>query len=99
MGRGMKGIIFGGIVGAALGILYAPRAGKKTRKMLADKTEALWGEEAQSKGTILGEVAKTAQTAVEAGQSIINDAAKGPFGDFVKDATEKVEELNIKYNK
>lgn len=101
MGRGLKGIVFGGIVGATLGILYAPRAGKKTRKMLADKTEALWGEEAQANGTILGEVAKTAQTAVDAGASLINDAKKGPIGEaaktgqkFAKQASAKVEEFS-----
>ena len=59
MGKGFKGLILGGAVGAAIGILYAPRAGKKTREILAKKTDALWGEEAQKQGTILGEVAKT----------------------------------------
>lgn len=89
MGRGLKGIILGGAIGAAIGILYAPRAGKKTRALLAEKTEALWGEEAQKKGTIFGEVAKTTKTAVEAGQSLINDAKASKFGDFTKGATAK----------
>lgn len=88
MGKGFKALIFGGAVGAALGVLYAPRDGKKTRAMLAKKTDALWGPKAQEQGTILGEVAKTTKTAVEAGQNIFNEAQKGRFGDFTRQATD-----------
>lgn len=93
MGKGIKGLILGGAVGAALGILYAPRSGKKTRAMLAEKTDALWGEEAQKKGTILGEVAKTSKTAVEAGQNIFNEAKKGKFGEITREASKKGQEI------
>ena len=93
MGKGIKGLILGGAVGAALGILYAPRAGKKTREILAKKTDALWGEEAQKQGTILGEVAKTTKTAVEAGQNIFNEAQKTKFGEMTKEATQKGQEI------
>lgn len=41
MGKGIKAAIVGAAAGAALGVLYAPRAGRKTRAMLAKKTEAL----------------------------------------------------------
>lgn len=93
MGRGLRALIFGGAVGAALGILYAPRSGKKTRAILAEKTDALWGQEAQDKGTILGEVAKTTKTAVEAGQNIFNVAQKGKFGDVTKEAAQMGQKL------
>lgn len=93
MGKGIKGLILGGAVGAALGILYAPRAGKKTRAILAEKTDALWGEEAQKQGTILGEVAKTTKTAVEAGQNIFNEAQKTKFGEMTREATQKGQEI------
>lgn len=93
MGKGLKGLILGGAVGAAIGVLYAPRAGKKTREMLAKKTDALWGEEAQKQGTILGEVAKTTKTAVEAGQNIFNEAQKGKFGEITREATERGQQI------
>lgn len=88
MGKGLKALIFGGAIGATLGVLYAPRAGKKTRALLAQKTDALWGEEAQKQGTILGEVAKTTKTAVEAGQNIFTEAQKGKFGEITRGATD-----------
>lgn len=37
----LKGLIIGGLIGAALGILYAPKSGKETREDIARKTEDL----------------------------------------------------------
>ena len=37
----LKGLIIGGLVGAVLGILYAPKSGKETREDIARKTEEL----------------------------------------------------------
>ncbi|OPY87804.1 MAG: YtxH-like protein [Smithella sp. PtaU1.Bin162] len=37
----LKGLIIGGLIGAALGILYAPKSGKETREDIARKTEEL----------------------------------------------------------
>ena len=37
----LKGLIIGGLIGAALGILYAPKSGKETREDIAHKTEDL----------------------------------------------------------
>lgn len=36
--------LLGGIVGAVLGLLFAPRSGKETRDMIADKAQDYWGE-------------------------------------------------------
>lgn len=36
--------LLGGLVGAVLGLLFAPRSGKETRDMLADRAEEYWGE-------------------------------------------------------
>lgn len=36
--------LLGGVVGAVLGLLFAPRSGKETRELIADKAEEYWGE-------------------------------------------------------
>ena len=54
-GEVMLAFVLGGIIGAAVGILYAPRSGKDTRKKLKDISEDLSekigdvGEEVKSK--------------------------------------------------
>jgi gas vesicle protein len=37
----IKGLLFGGLVGAVIGILYAPKSGKETREEIGRKTEEL----------------------------------------------------------
>ena len=37
----VKGILFGGLIGAAIGILYAPKSGKETREQIAKKSDEL----------------------------------------------------------
>ncbi|MDR1422490.1 MAG: YtxH domain-containing protein [Coriobacteriales bacterium] len=36
--------VIGGLVGAALGILFAPRSGEETRAQLAEKADEYWGK-------------------------------------------------------
>lgn len=37
----LKGLVIGGLIGAVLGVLYAPKSGKETREDIARKTEEL----------------------------------------------------------
>jgi len=37
----VKGLVIGGLVGAAIGILFAPKSGKETRQDIADKADEL----------------------------------------------------------
>jgi gas vesicle protein len=37
----LKGLIIGGLIGAVLGILYAPKSGKETREDIANKADEL----------------------------------------------------------
>lgn len=39
-----KGLVVGGIIGAALGILYAPKSGKKTRADISKSVEDLYDQ-------------------------------------------------------
>jgi len=44
-GGGVFGaFILGGLIGAVLGLLFAPRSGKETREMLADTAEDYWNQ-------------------------------------------------------
>ena len=37
----VKGVVVGGLIGAAIGILFAPKSGKETRQDIADKADEL----------------------------------------------------------
>jgi gas vesicle protein len=37
----IKGLLVGGLIGAVLGILYAPRSGRETREDILNSTEEL----------------------------------------------------------
>lgn len=37
----VKGVVIGGLIGAAIGILFAPKSGKETRQDIADKADEL----------------------------------------------------------
>lgn len=43
-GFGIKSFILGGLVGAAIALLYAPRTGEETRALVADKADELLGQ-------------------------------------------------------
>ncbi|MFC1640523.1 YtxH domain-containing protein [Patescibacteria group bacterium] len=38
-GKLLKGILLGTLIGGALGVLFAPKSGKETRKEIKDKAE------------------------------------------------------------
>ncbi|MRR16484.1 MAG: YtxH domain-containing protein [Deltaproteobacteria bacterium] len=37
----VKGLLIGGLIGAAIGVLFAPKSGKETRQDIADKADEL----------------------------------------------------------
>lgn len=37
----VKGLVIGGLIGAAIGILFAPKSGKETRQDIAEKADEL----------------------------------------------------------
>ncbi|MCL1797274.1 MAG: YtxH domain-containing protein [Eggerthellaceae bacterium] len=44
MGKGLGAFIVGGLVGAAVALLYAPRPGDETRAIVSDKLNESWGQ-------------------------------------------------------
>lgn len=55
------GILLGGIVGAAAGILFAPASGEETRKVLRKKAEKLSKEVSEKAEKLSSEVQKKAK--------------------------------------
>jgi len=44
MGKGIGAFIIGGLIGAGIALLYAPRAGHETRAVVSDKLNESWGQ-------------------------------------------------------
>lgn len=59
IGAFMTGAMFGGLVGGALGLLYAPRSGEETRKLIRDKSTEM-KDQAVERGTELRHQAEEA---------------------------------------
>lgn len=83
----LKGLIIGGLIGAVLGILYAPKSGKKMREELAGKTDEL-----------LSKAREEYEKAVEKSR-IISETAVRRLEESESSAKEKVEEVESKVNK
>jgi gas vesicle protein len=59
------GLLIGGIAGAILGILYAPKSGKETREELSKKTEDLIAKAKDDYERALAKSKKTYESAVQ----------------------------------
>lgn len=58
----VKGLVVGGLIGAAIGILFAPKSGRETREELSRKTDELL-EKAKQEYEIAAEKSKAAYEA------------------------------------
>lgn len=61
----LTGLLIGCLIGAALGILYAPKGGKETREDIADKANGL-----------LGKAKKEYEAAIEKSKAAYDSAVK-----------------------
>src|SRR4051812_12698935 len=64
--------VTGAIIGATVAVLYAPKAGKETRRFLADKTQQ--GKEAVSETG--KDIADASREMFERGRKLVEDAAE-----------------------
>src|SRR5262245_24777486 len=64
--------ITGAIIGATVAVLYAPKAGKDTRRFIADKTQQ--GKEAVAETT--KDIADASREMFERGRKLVEDAAE-----------------------
>ena len=75
MGNKFGAFLAGGLAGAVVALLYAPRSGQETRAMVTDKMSAAWGE-AQELGSQAGANMQHAyQDAASKGQEVVQDVA------------------------
>ena len=80
-GNTLLAFIIGGAIGAAVGVLFAPKAGKETREALQE-----WFEDLEGKGEELMEEGKQLW---EQGKTTAQDKAE-QIRDTVESATRKV---------
>jgi gas vesicle protein len=63
--RGCSGFgvfVFGGLMGAAVALLFAPRSGSETREMLTDKANEYWGQAGEMYATGVDRVTEVVDT-------------------------------------
>ena len=84
----VKGIILGGLVGAAIGILYAPQSGRKTRRDINNKAEELLSKAKEEYETALKKSGKAYESAVKQLKQMESSTKEK-----IEDMEEKVGEL------
>ena len=81
-----KGLVIGGLIGAALGILFAPKSGKETREDIGRRTEEL-----------ISKAKEEYEKAVEKSKMAYESAVKR-LADLQTTAKAKVEEVEGRVN-
>lgn len=84
----VKGFVIGGLIGAALGILFAPKSGRETRQDIADKADELMAKARDE----YEKAAETSRAAYEAAVKKLKDA-EGTAREKVEEIEGKVSEL------
>lgn len=84
----VKGLVIGGLIGAAIGILFAPKSGKETRQDIADKADELLSKAKE-------EYEKAMEKSKEAYDAAITrlKTAEGTAREKVEEIEEKITEF------
>ncbi len=61
----LKGLLIGGLIGAAAGILFAPKSGKETREDISRKSQELYSRAKEEYDTAVDKSKKAYESAVE----------------------------------
>ncbi len=90
----IKGMLLGGLVGAAFGILFAPKSGKETRGDIAEMADDLLTRARDEYEVALEKSRKTYETAVKRLKELELSAREkaGDVGGVVDELTEKGKE-------
>jgi gas vesicle protein len=84
----MAGLIVGGLLGAVIGILYAPKSGRETREEIGQKTDELLAKVKEEYEYAAEKSRKAYEAAVKRLKALEEKALEK-----VEDVSEKVDEL------
>jgi gas vesicle protein len=84
----ISGLIVGGLIGAVIGILYAPKSGKETREEIGQKADELLSKAKEEYGQAVEKSRKAYEAAIERLKAL-EETAK----EKVEEVGEKVDEL------
>jgi len=87
----LKGVLIGGLIGAAAGILFAPKSGKETREDIARKTDEIIKKAKEEYEVALEKSKNAYETAIRKAKEIQSMAREK-----VEDVEESVTELTEK---
>ncbi|MFA6411934.1 MAG: YtxH domain-containing protein [Syntrophales bacterium] len=90
----LKGLVIGGLAGAVIGILYAPKSGKETREEIGKKAEELLAKAKEEYEQALEKSRKTYETAVSRLKKI-EEAAREKVGELETKAGEMVDKGKV----
>jgi gas vesicle protein len=76
-GTFFKGLVLGGLAGAGLAILFAPRSGQETRDLIAHKSDELRGRVAETASETRAQINGFAQRARLQAEEIVGEAKEG----------------------
>lgn len=85
----VKGLVVGGLIGAVIGILFAPKSGKETRQDIANKTEELLAK-AKEEYEKASEKSKAAYEAAVTRLKSVEESAKERVSELAQQSAETI---------